>query len=120
MITRTSIALSALVLGALIASSAQAAPLASHYEVDLDNYRVCKPDAGGNVLGTCSLADVRSPSEYYLNGGTQGSITSNGTTTKLRINDIRIDDGLSFACQNETVACTADGRCPINPASLAN
>jgi hypothetical protein len=94
---------------------AHAAPLASHYETDLDNYRVCKPDGDGHVLGTCSLDDVRSPSKYYLNAGTQGSITYNGTTMKLRINDIRLDEGTSFACENETVVCI-DNVCPITGA----
>jgi len=112
---RSSAALGFVCLGLFLAGVAQAAPLNSHYEVDLDNYRVCKPDANGHVLGTCYRGDVRSPSKYFLNDSTQGSITDNGTAVKLRINDIRIDYGMSFACQNETVNCVSNV-CPITGA----
>ena len=98
-----------------VGNTASAAPLNSHYETDLDNYRVCKPDEDGNVLGTCVAADVRSPSRYYLAHETQGSITFTGSVVKLRIDDIRIDDGTSFACQNETVDCESNV-CPITGA----
>ena len=77
------------------ASSALAISNSSEFMTNWDNYRYCGANAD-DALETCAQADVRSPSEFYLSDGVQGTLdVSTSGVVKLRIDSINMDDNIS-------------------------
>jgi hypothetical protein len=87
----------------LMLASAMPAHAISHsseFISNWDNYRTCATTPA-DPLETCAQADVRSPSEYYIPDGVQGTlnVTSAGVV-KFRIDTISLDDDVA-SCDND-------------------
>jgi hypothetical protein len=113
MATRSLVAVP-LVLLLAVAPPARAFNNVSSYSANFDNFRYCASPSP--ALGTCDNSLARSPSQYYLESGATSSVlvNSNGTV-KLRIDTLKLDTGLTFACQSLNTATCVSGVCQGAP-----
>lgn len=100
-------------VGLLLPSLTFAITHENDYVTNLDNYRVC--DAV-NPLSTCTYSATLSPSPFYLDGGTKGTLVySSAGEVRLRIDAVKLDTNHpAWACANHDYTCgvKAGSSCP--------
>jgi hypothetical protein len=99
----------------------------SEFMTNWDNYRYCAANSA-DALETCAQADVRSPSEFYIPDGIQGTLdVSTSGVVKLRMDLISMDQNISTCdssyklqygnCINANCGATPPvlGTCSLSP-----